>query len=44
VARREAEQRDELAPSSEVVAGAPAFENDISSLAGLLALGETIWG
>jgi anion-transporting ArsA/GET3 family ATPase len=44
VARREAEQRDELAPSSEVVTSAPAFENDVSSLAGLLALGETIWG
>lgn len=43
VARREAEQRDELAPSTEVVTSAPAFENDVSNLAGLLALGETIW-
>ncbi|MGH8995073.1 MAG: ArsA family ATPase [Acidimicrobiales bacterium] len=44
VARREAEQRDELAPGSEVVVAAPAMESDIASLAGLLALGETIWG
>ena len=43
VARREAEQRDELAPAGEVVASAPVMENDISNLAGLLALGETIW-
>jgi anion-transporting ArsA/GET3 family ATPase len=44
VARREAEQRDELSPSPEVLASAPAFENDVSNLTGLLALGETIWG
>jgi len=44
VARREAEQRDELAPSPDVVTSAPAFEDDVSDLAGLLALGETIWG
>ena len=44
VARREAEQRDELAPSPEVLVSAPAFENDVSNLGGLLALGETIWG
>jgi anion-transporting ArsA/GET3 family ATPase len=43
VARREAEQRDELAYSPEVVASAPFFENDVSNLDGLLALGETIW-
>jgi anion-transporting ArsA/GET3 family ATPase len=43
VARREAEQRDELAHAPEVVTSAPAFENDVSNLAGLLALGETIW-
>jgi anion-transporting ArsA/GET3 family ATPase len=44
VARREAEQRDELAPTPEVLTSAPAFENDVSNLTGLLALGETIWG
>ncbi len=43
VARREAEHRDELAYSPEVVASAPFFENDVSNLDGLLALGETIW-
>jgi anion-transporting ArsA/GET3 family ATPase len=43
VARREAEQRDELEPSPEVLISAPAFEDGVSSLAGLLALGETIW-
>jgi anion-transporting ArsA/GET3 family ATPase len=44
VARREAEQRDELASSPDVVTSAPAFTDDISNLAGLLMLGETIWG
>jgi anion-transporting ArsA/GET3 family ATPase len=44
VARREAEQRAELAPTPDVLASAPAFENDVSNLAGLLSLGETIWG
>jgi hypothetical protein len=44
VARREAEQRDELAPTPDVLASAPAFESDVSNLAGLLSLGETIWG
>ncbi len=43
VARREAEQRDELAQTPEVVASAPAFAHDIASLSGLFALGETIW-
>ncbi len=43
VARREAEQRDELAHSPEVVASAPVFETDVTNLAGLLALGEAIW-
>jgi anion-transporting ArsA/GET3 family ATPase len=43
VARREAEQRDELKPTPEVVASAPAFAQDIASLPGLLALGDTIW-
>ena len=44
VARREAEQRDELALSPEVLANAPALEGDVSNLAGLLQLGESIWG
>jgi len=43
VARREAEQRNELAHVPEVLATAPAFEHDIASLTGLLALGQTIW-
>jgi anion-transporting ArsA/GET3 family ATPase len=43
VARREAEQRDELAAAPEVVATAPAMETDVANLGGLLALGETIW-
>ncbi len=43
VARREAEQRAELAQAPEVVTTAPVFEHDIASLPGLLALGETIW-
>jgi anion-transporting ArsA/GET3 family ATPase len=44
VARREAEQRDELASSPDVVTSAPVFADDISNLAGLLTIGETIWG
>jgi len=43
VARREAEQRGELAVSPEVLATAPAFDTDVASLPGLLALGEAIW-
>ena len=43
VAQREAEQRDELAVSPEVVASVPYFESDIYDLAGLLRLGEQIW-
>jgi anion-transporting ArsA/GET3 family ATPase len=44
VARREAEQRDELTSSPDVVTSAPVFADDISNLAGLLTIGETIWG
>jgi anion-transporting ArsA/GET3 family ATPase len=44
VARREAERREELAEKPEVVAAAPVFEADVINLAGLLALGEAIWG
>ena len=44
VARREAEQRQELASRPDVVATAPEFDADIYDLAGLLRLGERIWG
>jgi anion-transporting ArsA/GET3 family ATPase len=43
VARREAEQREELASSPEVLATVPFFDADIVDMAGLLGLGETIW-
>jgi anion-transporting ArsA/GET3 family ATPase len=43
VARREAEQRHELARRPEVVATAPELESDIYDIAGLLSLGERIW-
>ncbi|MGO9457023.1 MAG: ArsA family ATPase [Acidimicrobiales bacterium] len=43
VARREAEQRAELASSPEVMASVPFFEADIVDMAGLLRLGEQIW-
>ena len=43
VAKREAEQRAELASVPDVVATVPYFETDIYDLAGLLRLGETIW-
>ncbi len=43
VAKREAEQRAELARTPDVVATVPYFEHDIADLAGLLALGEQIW-
>ncbi|MHB1487411.1 MAG: ArsA family ATPase, partial [Acidimicrobiales bacterium] len=44
VARREAEQQAELAVGPEVVATVPAFETDVYDLAGLIRLGEHIWG
>ncbi len=44
VARREAEQEAELAGTPEVVATVPFFETDIYDLAGLLRLGEAMWG
>lgn len=44
VARREAEQQAELAVGPEVVATVPAFETDVYNLAGLIRLGEHIWG
>jgi anion-transporting ArsA/GET3 family ATPase len=43
VARREAEQRSELASTPELTATVPYFDDDIHSLAGLLRLGEQIW-
>jgi anion-transporting ArsA/GET3 family ATPase len=43
VAKRETEQRAELASVPDVVATVPYFETDIYDLGGLLQLGETIW-
>lgn len=43
VAKRESEQRAELARAPEVVATVPYFDADIHDLAGLLALGDKIW-
>jgi anion-transporting ArsA/GET3 family ATPase len=43
VAKRETEQRAELASVPDVVATVPYFETDIFDLSGLLQLGETIW-
>jgi len=43
VARREAEQRSELATVPRLVTSIPYFDDDIHSLGGLLRLGEEIW-
>ena len=43
VARREAEQRSELSAVPSLTCSIPYFSDDIHSLAGLLALGGTIW-
>jgi anion-transporting ArsA/GET3 family ATPase len=43
VAQREANQRDELATTPDVVATVPYFETDIYDLSGLLRLGDKIW-
>ena len=43
VAKRETEQRAELASVPDVVATVPYFETDIYDLSGLLRLGEKIW-
>ena len=43
VAKREAEQRAELATRPDVVVAVPFFETDIYDLAGLLRLGRTLW-
>jgi len=44
VAKREQEQRTELAKGPEVVASVPYFETDIYDMGGLLDLGFQIWG
>ena len=43
VAKREAELRQELAATPDIVASVPYFESDIFDLRGLLALGRAIW-
>jgi anion-transporting ArsA/GET3 family ATPase len=43
VAKREGEQRKELAAVPDVVATVPYFESDIYDLTGLLRLGDQIW-
>jgi anion-transporting ArsA/GET3 family ATPase len=44
VAKREAEQRAELAQVPDVVATVPHFDTDIFDLAGLHRIGRSIWG
>jgi len=44
VAKREAEQRAELARAPDVVVSVPYFDTDIHDLPGLLRLGRAIWG
>ncbi len=43
VAKREAEQRAELATRPDVIVAVPFFETDIYDLAGLLRLGHALW-
>ncbi|MGE3620469.1 MAG: ArsA family ATPase [Acidimicrobiia bacterium] len=43
VAKREAETRAELSAAPEVVATVPYLDDDVYDLAGLLALGESLW-
>ena len=43
VAKREAEQKAELASVPDVVATVPYFETDIFDLAGLMRMAEQIW-
>ncbi|MCB0962067.1 MAG: ArsA family ATPase [Acidimicrobiales bacterium] len=43
VAKREAEQRADLARTPDVVAAVPYFDADIKDLSGLLQLGDKIW-
>ena len=44
VAQREAEQQAELAAVPETLVSVPYFETDVYDLAGLLRLGERLWG
>jgi len=44
VAQREAKQRSNLAVPVDVVTTVPYFETDIHDLAGLVRLGEALWG
>ncbi|HVA03788.1 MAG TPA: ArsA-related P-loop ATPase [Acidimicrobiales bacterium] len=44
VAQREAEQQAELATVPEALVSIPYFETDVYDLAGLLRLGEQLWG
>ncbi len=44
VAQREAEQQAELATVPEALVSVPYFETDVYDLAGLLRLGEKLWG
>ncbi len=44
VAKREAETRAELSAAPDVVATVPFFDRDVYDLAGLLRLGEELWG
>ena len=43
VAKREAEQRSELAHAADVVAPVPYLDSDVHDLSGLLQVGESIW-
>lgn len=43
VAKREAEQRSELAKRADVVASVPYSDRDVTDLGGLLVLGEHLW-
>jgi hypothetical protein len=43
VAKREAEQRAELATRPDITVAVPFFETDIYDLAGLLQLGRVLW-
>ena len=43
VAKREAEERSELARRADVVAAVPYADHDVTDLAGLLELGEHLW-
>jgi len=44
VAKREAEQRAELAVAPDVTVAVPYLDADVHDLAGLLALGDRLWG